>query len=69
MGYSAVRTSTAKYIKYRDLTGMDELYDLAADPYEVHNLLGGKSPPPALLETMQEQLRRLEGSVPSKAVK
>jgi N-acetylglucosamine-6-sulfatase len=59
MGYSAVRTSKAKYIEYRDLTGMNELYDLEADPYEEHNLLGGRAPAPALLATMQEELKRL----------
>jgi N-acetylglucosamine-6-sulfatase len=59
MGYSAVRTSKAKYIEYRDLTGMDELYDLEADPYEEHNLLGGRGSQPALLKPMQEELQRL----------
>ena len=59
MGYSAVRTSKAKYIEYRDLTGMNELYNLETDPYEEHNLLGGREPQPALLATMQEELKRL----------
>jgi N-acetylglucosamine-6-sulfatase len=59
MGYSAVRTSKAKYIEYRDLTGMNELYDLEADPYEERNLLGGRGPAPALLEPMQQELKRL----------
>ena len=59
MGYSAVRTSNAKYIEYRDLTGMNELYDLDADPYEEHNLLAGRGPEPPLLKTMQGELRRL----------
>jgi N-acetylglucosamine-6-sulfatase len=40
MGYSAVRTSQHKYIRFRDLEGMDELYDLQADPYETANLIG-----------------------------
>jgi N-acetylglucosamine-6-sulfatase len=58
MGYSAVRTTTAKYIEYRDLAGMNELYDLDADPYEEHNLIG--SPGAAtLLKTMQGELERL----------
>jgi N-acetylglucosamine-6-sulfatase len=59
MGYSAVRTSKAKYIEYRDLTGMNELYDLETDPYEERNLLSGRGPQPALLATMQEELQRL----------
>ena len=58
MGYSAVRTTKAKYIEYRDLAGMNELYDLEADPYEEHNLIGGKTPP-ALLKSMQDELGRL----------
>ena len=59
MGYSAVRTSKAKYIEYRDLTGMNELYDLETDPYEERNLLGGRGTQPPLLAAMQEELRRL----------
>ena len=58
MGYSAVRTSKAKYIEYRDIVGMNELYDLEADPYEEHNLIS-RGAPPALLKTMQDELKRL----------
>ena len=39
MGYVAVRTERHKYIQYRELTGMNELYDLAADPYEQSNII------------------------------
>jgi N-acetylglucosamine-6-sulfatase len=39
MGYKAVRTDRYKYIRYVDLDGMDELYDLAADPYELRNVI------------------------------
>jgi N-acetylglucosamine-6-sulfatase len=39
MGYSAARTRSAKYIEYRDLQGMNELYDLSSDPYEERNLI------------------------------
>ena len=39
MGYKAVRTNRYKYIRYEDLEGMDELYDLAGDPYELRNLI------------------------------
>lgn len=38
MGYDAVRTRRHKYVRYRELAGMDELYDLATDPYELENL-------------------------------
>ena len=34
MGYVAARTERHKYIQYRELKGMDELYDLEADPFE-----------------------------------
>jgi N-acetylglucosamine-6-sulfatase len=58
MGYSAVRTTKAKYIEYRELSGMNELYDLDSDPYEEHNLIS--SPAAAsLLKTMQGELQRL----------
>lgn len=40
MGYQAVRADRWKYIHYTDLAGMDELYDLQADPYEMKNLIG-----------------------------
>ena len=39
MGYKAVRTDRYKYIRYEDLDGMDELYDLAGDPYELRNVI------------------------------
>jgi arylsulfatase A-like enzyme len=61
MGYSAVRTTNAKYIEYRDLTGMNELYDLQADPYEEHNLIGSPSAA-TLLKTMQDELEHLARS-------
>jgi N-acetylglucosamine-6-sulfatase len=40
MGYDAVRTERYKYVRFRELTGMDELYDLEEDPYELRNLMG-----------------------------
>ncbi len=39
MGYKAVRTRQYKYIQYTDLEGMDELYDLMNDPYEMNNVI------------------------------
>ena len=38
MGYRALRTDRYKYIRYTDLEGMDELYDLARDPFELENI-------------------------------
>ena len=58
MGYSAVRSTSAKYIEYRDLADMNELYDLAADPYEEHNLITAPAAE-TLLKTMQRELERL----------
>ena len=40
MGYDAVRTARYKFIRYRELEGMNELYDLQEDPYELSNLIG-----------------------------
>jgi len=59
MGYQAVRTERHKYIHYLELQGMDELYDLEADPFELNNLMGteaGKQ----LLPSLQAELARLQ---------
>jgi N-acetylglucosamine-6-sulfatase len=58
MGYSAVRTTSAKYIAYRDLQGMNELYDLAADPYEERNLIAAPESA-ALRAALEAELERL----------
>src|SRR6266852_5645369 len=39
MTYKAVRTEQAKLIHWVTRDGVDELYDLAADPYELVNLI------------------------------
>jgi N-acetylglucosamine-6-sulfatase len=62
MGYSAVRTRHAKYIEYRDLDGMNELYDLDADPYEEHNLIGTAGSTELLAKLEAELKRLLEAS-------
>jgi N-acetylglucosamine-6-sulfatase len=59
MGYSAVRTERHKYIQYRELKGMDELYDLQADPYEMRNLIAVPGAASTLAE-MQKELQRLQ---------
>ena len=38
MTYKAVRTERAKLIHWVNRDGVDELYDLVADPYELANL-------------------------------
>ena len=58
MGYKAVRTNRHKYIQYVDLEGMDELYDLSADPYELRNVIDDPSYA-ATLGEMQAELQRL----------
>jgi N-acetylglucosamine-6-sulfatase len=62
MGYQAVRTRRYKYIHYVDLAGMDELYDLDADPYELVNLAGKEAGQPALLQLKPELQRLIDAS-------
>jgi N-acetylglucosamine-6-sulfatase len=60
MGYNAVRTMRYKYIQYTHLDGMDELYDLVEDPYEMNNLYG--APDSAKLKSsMRAELAGLLG--------
>lgn len=59
MGYQAVRTERYKYISYRQLSGMDELYDLETDPFEMNNLMGSARGN-ALLPQLQAELVRLQ---------
>jgi N-acetylglucosamine-6-sulfatase len=55
MGYTAVRNTRFKYIRYHDLSDADELYDLQSDPYELNNLI--KEPTAAsVLEDLKNQL-------------
>jgi arylsulfatase A-like enzyme len=59
MGYQAVRTARHKYIHYLELEGMNELYDLEADPFELNNLMGteeGKR----LLPALESELAKLQ---------
>jgi N-acetylglucosamine-6-sulfatase len=55
MGYQAVRTEQNKLIHYTELDGMDELYDLRADPYELVNVIDQPA--------FQETLRALQGEL------
>ncbi len=57
-GWQAVRTTQWKYIHYTELTGMDELYDLQADRYEMKNLINEAKHADRLKE-MQNELARL----------
>lgn len=38
MGYDAIRTEDHLFVRYRELPGMEEMYDLAKDPFELRNL-------------------------------
>jgi N-acetylglucosamine-6-sulfatase len=58
LGYQAVRSARWKFIHYTELTGMDELYDLESDPYEMHNVIAAPSAGGSL-RAMQAELRRL----------
>ena len=59
MGYQAVRTERHKYIHYLELPGMDELYDLQADPFELNNLMGAEAGK-RLFPALEAELARLQ---------
>jgi N-acetylglucosamine-6-sulfatase len=61
MGYQALRDEHWKYIHYVDLDGMDELYDLKADPYEMNNL-AARSQAGETVAQMQGKLQQLVDS-------
>lgn len=58
MGYQAVRTPRWKYIRYNELKGMNELYDVQNDPYEMKNLIG-QPQSQSIVKTLQAELKRL----------
>jgi N-acetylglucosamine-6-sulfatase len=58
MGYKAVRNERWKYIHYFELDGMDELYDLKTDPYEMKNVINEPAAQKSL-EEMKRELKRL----------
>ena len=58
MSYKAVRTERAKLVHWVHREGVDELYDLEQDPYEIENRIGD----PActkLKASLQKELRKL----------
>ena len=61
LGYKAVRTDRYKFVRYTELRGMDELYDLRNDPHELHNLLPGKVSPEVLADLNARLDRLLAG--------
>ncbi|HEY7240933.1 MAG TPA: sulfatase-like hydrolase/transferase [Burkholderiales bacterium] len=58
MSYKAVRTERHKLVHWIHKEGVDELYDLERDPYEITNLIGDPAYGPVRRELMEE-LRRL----------
>ncbi|MDP2999952.1 MAG: sulfatase-like hydrolase/transferase, partial [Bryobacterales bacterium] len=56
--WQCARTPRWKYTHYTELEGMDELYDIQADPYEMKNLIGDAAARGTLKE-MQGELARL----------
>lgn len=58
MGYKAVRMGRYKPIKYTEPVGMDELYDLEADPYELRDTIDSPSSQ-LTLKGLEAELSRL----------
>jgi N-acetylglucosamine-6-sulfatase len=58
MGYKAVRNRRWKYIHYVELEGMDELYDLRSDPFEMKNVID-RPGAAKVLEEMRQEMKRL----------
>jgi arylsulfatase A-like enzyme len=54
--WQAVRTEQWKYIRYTELEGMDELYDLKADPYELKNRINDRR-----AQSTLEQMKKMLG--------
>jgi len=60
-GYKAVRNERWKYTHYFELEGMDELYDLKSDPYEMKNIIHQPRAAKILEELKREMQRLLKG--------
>jgi arylsulfatase A-like enzyme len=60
--WQAVRSENWKYIRYPDLEGMDELYDLQADPKELKNVIDSSQHESILKEAQTKLSRLLEES-------
>jgi arylsulfatase A-like enzyme len=58
MTYKAVRTKRHKLIHWVNLDGVDELYDLAVDPYELRNAIGDPHYA-AIAQELRAELTRL----------
>jgi len=58
MGYKAIRTERHKLIRWTHRDGVDELYDLERDPYEMTNVIGDPAHA-ATLAQLRRELRAL----------
>ena len=58
-GWHAVRTADWKYIQYTELKGMDELYHISADPFEMKNVINDPAAGQTL-KNMKADLARLQ---------
>ena len=58
MSYKAVRTERAKLIHWTHRDGVDELYDLERDPYEITNVIASESHQ-KLKGSLTRELRKL----------
>lgn len=58
MGYKTVRNERYKYIRYEDLEGVNELYDLEQDPYELRNIINEENSD-AIVSELNNELDRL----------
>jgi N-acetylglucosamine-6-sulfatase len=56
MSYKAIRTEREKLIHWIHKDGVDELYDLVEDPYEMTNVIASR---PGAARGLRRQLRRL----------
>ena len=68
MGYKAVRNERWKYIHYLELEGMDELYDLKSDPFELKNEINDPTAV-KMVEEMKKQMKNLLLEISSGALK
>lgn len=64
MGYKAVRNERWKYIHYFELEGMNELYDLKTDPYEMTNVINQPHAAKTLAKMKSEMQRLLNDRRP-----
>jgi arylsulfatase A-like enzyme len=63
MSYKALRTERYKYIHWIHKEGVDELYDLERDPYEITNVIGDPACAGDLKELRKELRKQVADSV------